>query len=44
MPKQALKEIRQRKAGFVKPELRVKAKHLRGAAMLRHASVSKLLF
>ncbi len=42
--KPAVKEIRRAKVGFVKPVLKVKARHLRGAGMLRHASLAKLLF
>ena len=42
--KPALKDIRKRDVAFVKPTLHVKAKHLRGVGMLRHASLSKLLF
>jgi hypothetical protein len=40
--KPALKDIRRAKVTFVKPVLKVK--HLRGAGMLRHASLSQLLF
>jgi ATP-dependent DNA ligase len=32
-----------RKAGYCRPELRVRARHLRGEAMLRHASLTKVL-
>jgi len=39
-----LHEIRRRDVSFLRPELRVRAKHLRGGKMLRHASLSKLLF
>ena len=42
--KPSLPEIMKRKVGFVKPELRVRAKHLRNEGMLRHASLSGLLF
>ena len=35
--------IGSRKASFCPPELRVRAKHLRGEAMLRHASLTALL-
>ena len=29
---------------FVKPRLRVRARHMRGEEVLRHATISKLLF
>lgn len=40
-----LPELRggKRKASFVKPELRVRARHLRGEGMLRHAALTGLL-
>jgi bifunctional non-homologous end joining protein LigD len=39
----AVAEIRGRKVGFVKPAMRVRARHLRGETMLRHASLTSLL-
>ena len=42
--KPALQDTRKRDVTYLKPELRVKAKHLRGTGMLRHASLSKMLF
>jgi DNA ligase D-like protein (predicted ligase) len=35
--------IGSRKAGYCRPELRVRARHLRGEAMLRHASLTEVL-
>jgi ATP-dependent DNA ligase len=32
-----------RKASFVKPELRVRARHMKAEGMLRHASLTELL-
>ena len=44
-PKAVLPELRggKRKASFVKPDLRVRARHLRGEGMLRHAALTGLL-
>ena len=42
--KPSLSAIKKRKATFVKPDLHVRAKHLRGDGMLRHATLSELLF
>jgi ATP-dependent DNA ligase len=39
----AVSEIRRAKASFLKPRLRVRAKHLKGGEMLRHASLVELL-
>jgi bifunctional non-homologous end joining protein LigD len=39
----AVAEIKRRKVGFVKPTIRVRARHLRGETMLRHASLTALL-
>jgi ATP-dependent DNA ligase len=38
-----LREIRRAKAGFLKLEIRVRAKHLRGDRMLRHATLSAVV-
>lgn len=38
-----VREIRARKATFTRPEMRVRARHLRGGDMLRHATLSALL-
>jgi hypothetical protein len=38
-----LKEIRRRNVSFVNPKLRVRARHLRGETMLRHASLTEML-
>ena len=38
-----LKEIQRRKVSFLKPEMRVRARHLRGENVLRHASLIELL-
>jgi bifunctional non-homologous end joining protein LigD len=45
IPKAAVPELRNgdRKASFVRPELRVRARHLRGEGMLRHAALTALL-
>jgi ATP-dependent DNA ligase len=42
IPKAVVPELRKgaRKASFVRPELRVRARHLRGDGMLRHASLT----
>lgn len=40
----SLSEVRSSKASFVKPELRVRAKHMRSEGMLRHARLNALLF
>jgi bifunctional non-homologous end joining protein LigD len=39
----AVSEIRRRKVGFVKPSIRVRARHLRGETTLRHASLIGVL-
>lgn len=39
-----IRDIRRAKVSFVKPALKLRAKHLRGGDMIRHASLSKLLF
>jgi hypothetical protein len=36
-------EIPPNKASFVRPEMRVRAKHLRGEGMLRHASLAAIV-
>jgi ATP-dependent DNA ligase len=42
--KAAVPELRgKRKASFIRPELRVRARHLRGEGMLRHATLTALL-
>jgi hypothetical protein len=41
--KPVLPELRQTKASYVVPELRVRAKHLRGEGMLRHATLQEIL-
>jgi DNA ligase D-like protein (predicted ligase) len=41
--KPAFRELRSAKASFVRPELRVKARHLRGGDVLRHATLTALL-
>lgn len=38
-----LTEIRRRKVSFLKPQMRVRARHLRGETMLRHASLTEML-
>jgi ATP-dependent DNA ligase len=38
-----LADIKRNKASFLRPELRVRARHLRVDGMLRHASLTKLL-
>jgi DNA ligase D-like protein (predicted ligase) len=45
IPKAVVPELRNgnRKASFVRPELRVRARHLRGEGMLRHATLTALL-
>jgi len=45
IPKAVVSELRKgkRKASFVRPELRVRARHLKGGGMLRHASLTALL-
>ena len=45
IPKAVVAELRKgkRKASFVRPELRVRARHLKGGGMLRHASLTALL-
>jgi DNA ligase D-like protein (predicted ligase) len=45
VPKAVVAELREgkRKATFVRPELRVRARHLKGGGMLRHASLTALL-
>jgi hypothetical protein len=39
----AVKAIARNRASFVKPELRVRAKHLKGGDMSRHASLTALI-
>lgn len=39
----ALREIRSRHVTFVRPSIRVRARHLRGEEKLRHASLTALL-
>jgi len=39
----ALRGIARREAAFVRPSLRVRAKHLKGEGMLRHASLTGLV-
>ena len=41
--KPALKELRTRRAQWLKPELRVRVRHLKGGDKLRHATVSGVL-
>jgi len=45
IPKAVVAELRKgkRKASFVRPELRVRARHLKGGGMLRHASLTALI-
>ena len=45
IPKAVLPELRNgnREASFVRPELRVRARHLRGEGMLRHATLIAIL-
>jgi hypothetical protein len=45
IPKAVVPELRngKRKASFVKPMVRVRARHLRGEGILRHASLTALL-
>ena len=35
----AIKELRSRTAAWVRPEMRVRVRHLKGGDMLRHATV-----
>ena len=38
-----LPELRRTKASYVRPELRVRAKHLRGEGMLRHGTLQEIV-
>ena len=41
--KREFSTIRSNKASFVSPEMRVRARHLRGEGMLRHASLAGIV-
>lgn len=45
IPKAVVPELRKgkRKASFVRPDLRVRARHLRGGDMLRHATLTEII-
>jgi ATP-dependent DNA ligase len=43
VPKPVCPELRRTKASYVRPELRVRARHLRGEGMLRHASLQAII-
>ena len=43
IPRPVLKEISRRKASFVRPEMKVRVRHLRGDEMLRHATLAAIL-
>jgi bifunctional non-homologous end joining protein LigD len=38
-----VRDIQRRKVSFLKPQMRVRARHLRGETMLRHASLTEML-